>query len=63
MKITEHNAESNQVTERDMTAVEIADLQKSQQDFKQTLDSKETARTALLAKLGITAEESALLLG
>ena len=63
MKITEHNCETNEVTERDMTKDEISKLEATQKDFADRIAAKETARAALLAKLGITAEEAALLLG
>ena len=51
---------------RDMTADEAAQYALDLQDFAaqaQSATDKATAKTALLAKLGITANEAALLLG
>lgn len=64
------NCETGQVTELDLTADEIAqrasDAQAAIADkAKADADAadKATAKAALLAKLGISAEEAALLLG
>jgi hypothetical protein len=61
-----HNIETNEVIDREMTAAEFAEwsAQKAIDDAKaQEVENKESAKTALLAKLGITADEAALLLG
>jgi hypothetical protein len=61
-----HNVETNEVIDREMTADELKKYQKEQADFIAKQDkeaSQAAAKTALLAKLGITAEEAALLLG
>jgi phosphopantetheinyl transferase (holo-ACP synthase) len=60
-----HNSETNEVIDREMTAEEfeaykldkiaVAELAKEK-------EAKEAAKTALLVKLGITADEAALLL-
>ena len=63
--ITIHNAETNEVIEREMTAAEFKEYearQKREADIKAEADAKETAKAALLSKLGITAEEAVLLL-
>jgi len=60
-----HNAETNEVIDREMTNSEFAQYQKDQtaQAVKQTeAEAKETAKAALLDRLGLTAEEAALLL-
>ena len=61
-----HNAETNEVIDREMTNDEFKAYQ-AQQSIdaaeKQKLIDAAEAKTALLAKLGITAEEAALLLG
>ena len=65
LKIIEHNVETGEIIERDMTAEE---LEKAQTDAATTaarqaeLAAKAQARQALLAKLGITEEEAKLLL-
>jgi hypothetical protein len=60
-----HNAETNEVIDREMTDSEFAQYQaiKIKDQTEQTeAETKETAKTDLLDKLGITAEEAALLL-
>ena len=65
MKILEHNVETGEAVERNMTKEE-ADQYKSDQAAqiaKQTeAEAKATAKAALLERLGITADEAALLL-
>jgi len=68
MKITEINYTTDPatVTERDMTAEEVAQLEadKAAEIARQNeLEAKASAKAALLDRLGITAEEAALLLG
>jgi hypothetical protein len=66
MKIYEHNTETGEAIERDMTAAEVkqweADQAQTEADHV-AAKAKADAKAALLAKLGITAEEAALLLG
>jgi hypothetical protein len=66
MKIYEHNTETGVAEERDMTAAEVkqweADKAKAEADRLEA-ETKADAKAALLTKLGITAEEAALLLG
>jgi len=65
MKILEHNVETGETVERDMTKAE-ADQYKADQAAQIAKESKAeakaTAKAALLERLGITAEEAALLL-
>jgi hypothetical protein len=61
-----HNIETNEIIEREMTAEELAqyELDKITEATRLSeLENKTTAKAALLIKLGITAEEAALLLG
>jgi len=69
MKITEKefNALTGEttITERDETAAEKKAREKAQADLiaeQAIAEAKATAKAALLSKLGITAEEAALLL-
>lgn len=65
MKILEHNATTDEVIERDMTAEEAAQFEKDQAERSEQIAKIEEqikAKEALLKRLGITAEEAALLL-
>ena len=65
MKILEHNVETNEAIERDATAEELAQAQIDATNFAARMAAQETAnaqRQALLARLGITADEAKLLL-
>ena len=61
-----HNAETGEIIERDMTT---AELKQVEADTKaailraQELADKEATKQAVLAKLGLTADEVAALLG
>jgi hypothetical protein len=60
-----HNLETGEIIEREMNAEELAQYKKDQAAqaiAKAEAEAKATARADLLAKLGITAEEAALLL-
>jgi len=60
-----HNSKTDEVIDREMTDAEFAAYKANQaaQDAKQAeAEAKATAKAALLSKLGITAEEAALLL-
>jgi len=66
----EHDTATDIVTEVPLTASEIKAIEKLQKEeaeknavIKAEAEAKETARQALLTKLGITAEEAQLLLG
>jgi hypothetical protein len=60
------NCETGEEIVRDATAQEIAQIEIDANDAKAAkaeAEAKETAKAALLSKLGITAEEAKLLLG
>lgn len=60
-----HNLETNEIIDREMTDDEFAQYQADQEaeaNRKAEASARETARQALLDKLGITAEEAKLLL-
>lgn len=61
-----HNAETGEVIDRAMTNAEFGIYTKNVEESRHELDLQEqkaTAKAALLERLGITAEEAALLLG
>jgi hypothetical protein len=63
-KAIEINCETGEVTERPLTAAELKAQAEAQAQAKldeQDKADKATAKAALLAKLGITEEEAALL--
>lgn len=62
MIIVEHNVETNEVVERKMTPAEEKEFVQSQKTFAAEQAAKETARQAILDKIGLTAEEVAALL-
>lgn len=65
MKILEHNLETGETVERDMTADELAQYQADQADQVARIEAEATkaaTKAALLERLGITADEAALLL-
>ena len=62
--ITIHNAETDEVIERDMNAEELAWFEAVNAPYEPTEEEEKAAadKAALLAKLGITADEAKLLL-
>ena len=61
-----HDVSTNEIIDREMTDNEFADHKKMQTENAAILadeQSKAEAKTALLERLGITAEEAALLVG
>ncbi len=61
-----HNTETNEVIDREMNDAEFAQYeaeQAAQTARKAEAEAKESARQALLSRLGITQEEAQLLLG
>jgi hypothetical protein len=61
-----HNTETNEVIDREMNDQEFAAYQAdkaAQASAKAEAEAKETQRQAILDRLGITADEAALLLG
>jgi hypothetical protein len=61
-----HNTETDEVIDREMTAAEFkvyeAD-QKAQATAKAEAEAKETAKTAILDRIGLTADELQTILG
>jgi hypothetical protein len=66
MKIKEHNVETGEVVERDMTEAELAqqeiDLAAAAARLAEA-ETKAAARQAVLDRLGLTEEEAQLILG
>ena len=61
-----HNVETGETLDREMNAAEFAQYQAEQADRQAKADelaAKDAAKAALLERLGITAEEAAILLG
>lgn len=61
-----HNTETNEVIDREMNDDEFAQFEAEQAALvleKAEAQAKATARAAILDRLGITAEEAAILLG
>lgn len=61
-----HNLETNEVIDREMNDTEFAVWQKEQADLeaaKAEAEAKAAARQAILDRLGLTEEETRLLLG
>ena len=60
-----HNAETNEVIDREMNDKEFAIYQRDVKEYEKEqakAEAKATAKAALLSKLGITEEEAKLLL-
>lgn len=60
-----HNAETNEVIEREMTADELTQWETDQANAQERAEAeaaKASEKAALLAKLGITQDEAKLLL-
>lgn len=59
-KIVEHNIETGEVVEREMTADELAQMEKDQKDVQTQRDNEAaqaTEKAALLERLGLTDDE------
>ena len=66
MKITEHNIETGEVVERNMTEAEQVQYETDQAANAARLaetETKATARQAVLDRLGLTDEEAQLIIG
>lgn len=64
--LTIHNADTGEVIERELTDAELVQHEKDlaiAANRKAEILAKEAAKAALLERLGITADEAALLLG
>jgi hypothetical protein len=57
MKITEHNVETGEIIEREMTPAEEESFLMAQSSFNDEQTLKEQNRQAILDKLGITMDE------
>ncbi len=60
-----HDSNTNEIIDREMNDVEFAEYEQRQIETQEKLDlmtAKASEKAALLAKLGITANEAALLL-
>lgn len=60
-----HDIESGEIIDREMTAEELAQYKKDQKANDERIAeiaARETAKSALLERLGITADEAAILL-
>ena len=65
MIIIEHNVETGEIIEREMNAEELGQYQKDQSEAEAEATKQAeiaAAKSALLVKLGITADEARLLL-
>lgn len=61
-----HNTETDEVIDREMNAAELKQYEQDLAEQAKTtadFEAKANAKSALLAKLGITADEAKLLLG
>ena len=61
-----HNTETDEVIDREMTTAEFKIYeaeQKANAIAKAEAEAKETAKTAILDRIGLTADEAKLLLG
>jgi len=61
-----HNVETGEIVDREMNDAEFAQYEAEQADRQTKADeqaAKDEAKAALLERLGITADEAALLLG
>jgi hypothetical protein len=61
-----HNTETDEIIDREMTDDEFANYQAEQAEYaakKAEAEAKATARQAILDRLGLTADEAAILLG
>lgn len=65
LTILEHNVETGEIIEREMTAAELKQAEKDKKAYQAEIaavEAKAQAKTALLEKLGITEDEAKLLL-
>ena len=65
-KIRIHNVETNEIVDREMTDLEIAQYEAdivAEQTRKSDADAKEAQKKAILDRIGLTADEAKLILG
>ena len=63
MFIQEHNCETGEITQRELTAKEIKDIKDRDNANAAKAEARAVQRQAILDRLGLTAEEAQLLLG
>jgi hypothetical protein len=63
MFIQEHNCETGEIIQRELTAAEIKQREDEAVKAQAEREAKAQAKAALLERLGITEEEAKLLLG
>jgi hypothetical protein len=63
MKIQEHNAETNNTVIRNANKSEVDNAEAVQLEIDNLRETQTAAKAAVLERLGITADEAALLLG
>lgn len=64
--VREHNTETNEIIDREMTDAEYTSYQEGQAAqiaIKSEVKAKEVQRQAILNRLGLTSEEAKILLG
>ena len=65
MKTFEHNVQTDEIIERDLTAAEVKQIEidsKTDLEFRKNIEEKEIKKSALLNRLGLTPEEALILL-
>ena len=65
LTVVEHNVETGEIIEREMTAAELKQAEKDKKAYQAEIvaaEAKAQAKAALLEKLGITEDEAKLLL-
>jgi hypothetical protein len=62
LKIIIHNSETGEVIEREMTDTELENYKTAKNAYDTKQAEAEAGKAAILAKLGITADEAKLLL-
>jgi hypothetical protein len=63
MFIQEHNCETGEITQRNLTAKEVKDRQNEYDAQIAIAEAKKTAKAAILDRIGLTADELKTILG
>jgi hypothetical protein len=63
MFIQQHNCETGEITQKELTAKQIKDRQDQHNAEVAANEAREAQRQAILDRLGLTADEAQLLLG
>ncbi len=61
-KIIEHNVETGEITEIELSAKAVSDAEKADREYMAQRVALETQKQSILDRLGLSAEEAALLL-